>query len=244
MRAHMHTRISRHPYTLVPTRTLHKRILLHVLILACTHTCTRSHLVALALARTHTCTYSHPHTPTFLHFPTRTDSYALPLACTHTHKHLPSTVSYSLSHAFAHSHTCMHSPCTVSHTHSYSFAHSHRRTHVHLHACAFASALSRTHLYPYTLARMHTLTFVHTHNIAHSCSRTNVQFCGFLIQPFSFSYASVGYHTLLWVVHSAFIFSDVFAKRRRFLTLPIRYLNSELSHCAKLSSNCISQYAL
>ena len=55
---HGHTRISRHPYTLVQARAIAQT---HPLT-ACTHTCTHSHLHALTLARTHTLIHSHSYT--------------------------------------------------------------------------------------------------------------------------------------------------------------------------------------
>ena len=135
-----------------------------------------------------TYTYLHPHTLAFLHFHTRTHLHSRTLTLTNTHQARSHTLSNTPSHTVTVARTYTY---TLAHLNGHSRAHSYTHTHWHAytHWLTISAHLSaRASVHACTLARMHT---IHTRTHAHTFICT----CEFLTLHFIFSY--------------------VFAKRRR-----------------------------
>ena len=193
---HGHMRISRHPYTLVPARTIAQT---HPP--ACTHTCA-----------THTCTYSHPRTLIFLHFHTRTHSHALKLACTHTHG---LTHSLTLIRTLARLHICKRTlTLTRIPIHTRTPAHADIRsctqycTLVHSHARTVLWVSSRClFIFSYVFVSYLTLLWVTSLYLLsfHMYLQNTVDYLTLPIRYLKFS--------ILWVPHSASLPSNCNTKK-------------------------------
>ena len=128
---HGHTRINRHPSTLVQARTI---VRTHRLT-ARTRTCAHSQLNVLTPSYTHMLALSHPH--------------GLTLACTHSQAQ-----SHTLSHTLSHTVTLASTyTCTPANLQAHSRAHGF--THIHSHACTHWNSFIHTILHTRALACRH-----------------------------------------------------------------------------------------